>query len=178
MVSTSSDDTTSTDPPITITPASPVNPAFERQNHQGGNADGRNKLSLGRPRGQSSAGRRVSKILKTQVHRGQERISSISRIVAFGPRQGLGHLRKVTSAPGRYSLITHRFFINRFLQIFIPFSAQAPSRHHPFTHEDELRTGTLPPMNPPQKVHLPLPPRSRRSKHHQNGTAVRRRAGG
>lgn len=105
VVSTISDDTTSADPPITITPASPVKPTFERQNHRE-NGDGRNKLSLGRPRGHSSAGRRVSKILKTQVHRGQERISSISRIVAFGPKHGLGHLRKVTSAPDIHSVLS------------------------------------------------------------------------
>jgi len=92
----------SAEPPIKITPASPVSPSFESQNQQGG-VDGGNKLSLGRPRGQSSASRRVSKILKTQVHRGQERISSISKIVALGPRQGLSHLRKTTSAPGRHS---------------------------------------------------------------------------
>lgn len=90
-----------------VTPASPVKPSFERQNQQGENLDGRNKLSLGRPRRQSSAGKKVSKILKTQVHRGQERISSISKIVAFGPRQGLSNLRKTTSAPGRYSQFTH-----------------------------------------------------------------------
>ena len=97
------DDVPSAEPPITVTPASPLRPSFERPSRQGENADGRNKLSLGRPRGQSSASRKVSKILKTQVHRGQERISSISKIVAFGPRQGLGHLRKATSAPGRQS---------------------------------------------------------------------------
>jgi len=65
--------------------------------------DGRHKLSLGRPGGQNSASRKVSKILKTQVHRGQERISSISKIVTLGPKHGLSHLRKATSAPGRRS---------------------------------------------------------------------------
>jgi hypothetical protein len=97
------DDAPPAEPPITITPASPVGPSFGEHNQRGGNVDGRNKLSLGRPRGQSSASRKVSKILKTQVHRGQERISSISKIVAFGPKQGLGHLRKAVSAPGRHS---------------------------------------------------------------------------
>lgn len=103
------DDAPPAEPPITITPASPVNASFEKQNQQGEGTDGRSKLSLGRPRGQGSAGRKVSKILKTQVHRGQERISSISKIVAFGPKQGLGglgNLRKATSAPGRHSYST------------------------------------------------------------------------
>jgi hypothetical protein len=100
------EDVPSAEPPITVTPASPLRPSFEGQSRQGENVDGRNKLSLGRPRGQSSAGRKVSKILKTQVHRGQERISSISKIVAFGPRHGLAHLRKATSAPGKQSQIT------------------------------------------------------------------------
>jgi len=90
-------------PPITITPASPDKASFEKQNRQGENVDGRNKLSLGRPGGQSSASRRVSRILKTQVHRGQERISLISKKVTLGPRQGFSHLRKATSAPGRHS---------------------------------------------------------------------------
>ena len=97
------DDASSTEPPIKITPASPDRPSFGRQNQQRENTDGGNKLSLRRPRGESSASRRVSRILKTQVHRGQERISSISKMVALGPKQGLSHLRKATSAPGRYS---------------------------------------------------------------------------
>ena len=97
------DDAPPAEPPIKITPASPLNPSFESQDQLGENVDRRNKISLGRPRRQSSTGRRVSKILKTQVHRGQERISSISKIVALGPKHGLNHLRKTTSAPGMHS---------------------------------------------------------------------------
>lgn len=102
-VAPSNTDDAPPEPPIKITPASPVRRSFEKQNQQEESVDGRNRISLGRPRGQSSASRKVSKILKTQVHRGQERISSISKIVALGPRQGLSHLRKATSAPGRHS---------------------------------------------------------------------------
>lgn len=97
------DDAPPAEPPITITPASPLNPSFQNQDQPGENADGRNKISLGRARRQSSAGRKVSKILKTQVHRGQERISSISKIVTLGPRHGLSNLRKATSTPSMRS---------------------------------------------------------------------------
>lgn len=125
------------EPPITITPASPEKSSFEKHNQQGENAEGGNKLTLGRPRGQGSTGRRVSRILKTQVHRGQERISSISKMVALGPRQGLSHLRKTTSAPGRHSRANRRPSANHPRQICIRYLALAPSKLHQFIHEGE-----------------------------------------
>ncbi|KAF9788396.1 hypothetical protein BJ322DRAFT_1182415 [Thelephora terrestris] len=141
------EDVPSAEPPITVTPASPLRPSFEGQSRQGENVDGRNKLSLGRPRGQSSAGRKVSKILKTQVHRGQERISSISKIVAFGPRHGLAHLRKATSAPDFHSVLSIS-------------SYQASSIHsrrrvtYGNSTPDEPVMETLPPRPPPP---VPVP---------------------
>lgn len=118
-IQSSVDDVPPAEPPIMITPASPEKPSFEKQNQRGENVEGRSKLSLGRPRGQSSAGRRVSRILKSQVHRGQERISSISKMVALGPRHGLSHLRKTTSAPGRHLRANHRPSANHPRQICI-----------------------------------------------------------
>ena len=173
------DDAPPADPPITITPASPEKPSFERQNQQGENAEGRHKLTLGRPRGQGSTGRRVSRILKTQVHRGQERISSISKMVALGPRQGLSHLRKTTSAPGKHSQADRRPSANQPRQICIRCLVLALSKLHQFIHEGESRTGTPLLTNLSSSLYLlVLLRRSRRHRRHRNGTTAPRKTGG
>ena len=172
------DNTPSAEPPITITPASPVKPSFERQSQQEGNVDGRNKLSLGRPRGHSSASRRVSKILKTQVHRGQERISSISKIVAFGPRQGFSHLRKTTSAPGKLSQTIRQLLTDYSRQTSIRLTARAPTKHRLSTREGESHMVIMHLMSLPRKLLNAPPPQYQRPKHRRNGTATLRRTEG
>jgi len=173
------DDAPSAEPPIKITPASPVSQSFRGQDRWGANVAGRSELSLRRPRGQNSAGRRVSKILKTQVHRGQERISSISKIVTLGPKHGLSHLRKATSAPGRHSQISRRPPTNRPRQISIPRLARALTKHHLSIREGESRTAILPLTNRSRSLHLPAPlSPSRRLKYLRNWTTVPRRTEG
>jgi hypothetical protein len=94
-----------TDIPITVTPASPLGPSFATSptNNDESFGDHLHRLSVGRHRIDGSTGRKVSRILKSKVHRGQERISSISKII--GHKTSHDGLRRTSSAPGECRIL-------------------------------------------------------------------------
>jgi hypothetical protein len=90
------------DVPITVTPASPLDQTHftASQTTDETSGDSTHRLSPTRQRVENSTGKKVSKMLKSQVHRGQERISSISKII--GQKTSHEYLRRTSSAPGEY----------------------------------------------------------------------------
>ena len=90
-------------PPITVTPATPAEPnrhfplsAYEKEFSK----DGRSSSD--------GAGKKVQQMLKARVHKGQEKISTISRKIGHGVvRNGGLNLRRTNSAPGSYPLVLY-----------------------------------------------------------------------
>ncbi|KAH7886691.1 hypothetical protein F5I97DRAFT_2017699 [Phlebopus sp. FC_14] len=91
-------------PPITVTPASPADPD--------------NRFPLSQEKTQeivrrssfvdrdSSKGRKVQRMLKDRVHKGQEKISTISKKIGHGvSKNGSLHLRRTTSAPDFHAVL-------------------------------------------------------------------------
>lgn len=80
-------------PPITVTPATPADPErkFSLPPFQ------KRSFSMDRD---GSAGKKVQQMLKNRVHKGQEKISTISRKIGHGVVRN-SNLRRTTSAPGK-----------------------------------------------------------------------------
>lgn len=82
-------------PPITVTPATPAD--AERRFP----LSPLSKRSFSTDR-DASAGKKVQQMLKNRVHKGQEKISTISRKIGHGVVRN-GNLRRTNSAPGKVS---------------------------------------------------------------------------
>ena len=88
-------------PPITVTPASPAEP----DRHFPLNMDEKESSLKDKRSYSDGAGKKVQQMLKARVHKGQEKISTISRKLGHGVvRNGGLSLKRTTSAPGSYAL--------------------------------------------------------------------------
>ena len=81
-------------PPITVTPATPAEP--DRKFHL---SPLLKRSSMDRD---GSTGKKVQQMLKNRVHKGQAKISTISRKIGHGVVRN-GHLKRASSAPGKVS---------------------------------------------------------------------------
>ncbi|KAG2119459.1 hypothetical protein DEU56DRAFT_120881 [Suillus clintonianus] len=88
-------------PPITVTPATPAEP----HRHFPLNMDEKESLK-GRRRSSSAdgTGRKVQQMLKARVHKGQEKISTISRKLGHGVARN-GNLKRTSSAPDFHAVL-------------------------------------------------------------------------
>lgn len=83
-------------PPITVTPASPAEPNHHFMDEKESLKDRRTSSD--------GAGKKVQQMLKARVHKGQEKISTISRKLGQGvARNGGLNLKRTNSAPGNYA---------------------------------------------------------------------------
>jgi hypothetical protein len=94
-------------PPITISPATPDEPSrrfsaehvtSEKGENADSNAQVKRSYSIDRD---TSKSKKVQKMLKTGVHKGQARISNISRKIGNGVVRN-GNLRRFNSTPGQF----------------------------------------------------------------------------
>ncbi|KAH7922423.1 hypothetical protein BV22DRAFT_1197440 [Leucogyrophana mollusca] len=84
-------------PPITVTPATPADPSRQFPLSE------KRSSSIDRD---SSAGKKVQQMLKNRVHKGQEKISTISKKIGHGVvRNGSLSLRRSTSAPDFHAVL-------------------------------------------------------------------------
>ncbi|KAF8630555.1 hypothetical protein AX17_005367 [Amanita inopinata Kibby_2008] len=147
--------------PITVSPATPAaeKPTkFENQQEEkeekGKERDSLDKKSLSRhkrsmstDRGDSSKSKKVQQMLKTGVHKGQERITTFSKKIGHGVGRG-GNLRKTNSTPDLHAVLQ-------------PTSYQASSIHSRrrvssiIQSQDRTPTESPPPPPPPPP---PVPP--------------------
>jgi hypothetical protein len=148
--------------PITITPASPsVQTHFSSSQTvvQDLPKEESRSLTVGR---ESSAGKRMSRLLKSRVHRGQERISSISKIIS---NKNNDHLRRTNSAPGKLFTMSRRNKLNKFLDMHsllgqYPYQASSIHSRKRLTFGDSSRkapSAESPPPPPPPPLQVPLP---------------------
>lgn len=87
--------TTDVGPPITITPATPADGEFRTS------LNGVKVKRSGSMERDHSAGKKMQQMLKDRVHKGQEKISTISKKIGHGVvRSGGLHIRRASSAPG------------------------------------------------------------------------------
>ncbi|OAX33790.1 hypothetical protein K503DRAFT_725395 [Rhizopogon vinicolor AM-OR11-026] len=92
-------------PPITVTPATPAEPnrRFPLSVDE--------KESLKDRRSSDRAGKKVQQMLKARVHKGQEKISTISRKIGHGVvRNGALNLRRTNSAPDFYAVLQNHHY--------------------------------------------------------------------
>lgn len=82
-------------PPITVTPATPAEPE-----HKSPLSPLLKRSSTDRD---SSTGKKVQQMLKNRVHKGQAKISTISRKIGHGVVRN-GNLKRANSAPGKCSI--------------------------------------------------------------------------
>lgn len=82
-------------PPITVTPATPA----DTERKFPFSPPSRRSFSIDRD---ASAGKKVQQMLKNRVHKGQEKISTISKKIGHGVVRN-GNLRRSHSAPGKVS---------------------------------------------------------------------------
>lgn len=92
--------------PITVTPATPGVTLEEGSTAQLGgageaNGEKRSSASLDEKDRDVSRGKKVAAVLKNRVHKGQARITTISKKIGHGVgRHGSLNLKRTTSAPG------------------------------------------------------------------------------
>ncbi|KAF9221151.1 TPR-like protein [Gyrodon lividus] len=139
---TNANGTTSQLPPITVTPATPAEP--DRRFPASADPQEKIKRSFSMDR-DSSTGRRMQQMLKNRVHKGQEKISTISKKIGHGVvRNGSLHLRRTTSAPDFHAVLqNHNYQAS---------SIHSRSRLRSLIHHNN-ETGTVVDNYP-----LPLPP--------------------
>lgn len=87
-------------PPITVTPATPAEP----HRHFPFNMDEKESLKGRRSSSADGTGRKVQQMLKAHVHKGQERISTISRKLGHGVVRN-GYLKRTNSAPDFHAVL-------------------------------------------------------------------------
>jgi len=90
-------------PPITVTPASPAEP----DRHFPLNMDEKESLK-DRRFSSDGAGKKVQQMLKARVHKGQEKINTISRKI--GVRNGGLHLKRTNSAPDFHAVLQNHHY--------------------------------------------------------------------
>ncbi|TFY78584.1 hypothetical protein EWM64_g5428 [Hericium alpestre] len=129
--------------PITFTPATPHEPdqqSFEektpRNSHEGGGKEKENP------------GKKVQKMLKNRVHKGQQRITTIGKKLGHGVgRTHSLNLRRTTSTPAEfYTLLSQHYQAS---------SIHSRRQFSPFGSAQELPRSEAPPSPPPPEV----PPR-------------------
>lgn len=87
-------------PPITVTPATPAEP----HRHFPLSIDEKESLKGRRSSSADGTGRKVQQMLKARVHRGQEKISTISRKLGHGVVRN-GNLKRTSSAPDFHAVL-------------------------------------------------------------------------
>ncbi|KAG1824753.1 uncharacterized protein BJ212DRAFT_1322207 [Suillus subaureus] len=87
-------------PPITVTPATPAEP----HRHFPLSMDEKESLKGRRSSSADGTGRKVQQMLKARVHKGQERISTISRKLGHGVVRN-GYLKRTSSAPDFHAVL-------------------------------------------------------------------------
>lgn len=87
-------------PPITVTPATPAEP----HRHFPLSIDEKESLKGRRSSSADGTGRKVQQMLKARVHRGQEKISTISRKLGHGVVRH-GNLKRTSSAPDFHAVL-------------------------------------------------------------------------
>ncbi|KAG1744916.1 uncharacterized protein EDB91DRAFT_1271102 [Suillus paluster] len=92
-------------PPITVTPATPAEP----NRHFPLSMDEKESLKDRRSASADGAGRKVQQMLKARVHKGQEKISTISRKLGHGVARN-GHLKRTSSAPDFHAVLQNHHY--------------------------------------------------------------------
>lgn len=92
-------------PPITVTPATPAEP----NRHFPLNMDEKESLKDRRSSSADGAGRKVQQMLKARVHKGQEKISTISRKLGNGVVRN-GNLKRTSSAPDFHAVLQNHHY--------------------------------------------------------------------
>ncbi|KAG1743800.1 hypothetical protein EDB19DRAFT_1697006 [Suillus lakei] len=87
-------------PPITVTPATPAEPHRRFPL----NMDEKESLRGRRSSSADGTGRKVQQMLKARVHKGQEKISTISRKIGHGVARN-GNLKRTSSAPDFHAVL-------------------------------------------------------------------------
>jgi tetratricopeptide (TPR) repeat protein len=87
-------------PPITVTPATPADP----HGHFPFSMDEKDSPKGRRSSSADGTGRKVQQMLKARVHKGQERISTISRKLGHGVVRN-GYLKRTSSAPDFHAVL-------------------------------------------------------------------------
>ncbi|KAI0052228.1 TPR-like protein [Auriscalpium vulgare] len=140
--------------PITLTPATPALRSDDSvaQNGlvgSGGVTSPRGSLDDG-TKEKEKAGKKVQKMLKSRVHKGQQRITTIGKKLGqgVGRHNGSLNLRRITSTPADfYSVMTQHYQA----------SSIHSRRHSPYTSSHDLSRAESPhPLPPPS-----IPPRER-----------------
>lgn len=128
--------------PIMITPATPaiVSPQsntpdmLATQNSNGHDHSSSKRASLDEKDRDISRGKKVKQVLKTRVHQGQARISTISKKIGHGVgRRGSLSLKRINSAPGTLSSSRPLFSPSNVPQIFIQSLDKHLIKPHRFT---------------------------------------------
>ncbi|KIK96970.1 hypothetical protein PAXRUDRAFT_137268 [Paxillus rubicundulus Ve08.2h10] len=136
-------------PPITVTPATPAD--ADRRFPTAADAQEKAKRSLSMDR-DSSTGKRVQQMLKNRVHKGQEKISTISRRIGHGVvKNGSLHLRRTTSAPDFYAALQNNH--DQASSIHSRSRLRSLIRHN---HENESSVDEYPFATPPPSL-APVP---------------------
>lgn len=142
-----------TPPPITVTPATPAD--AECRFSVGGELQEKVKRSVSMG-ADPSTGKKVQQMLKDRVHKGQEKISTISRKFGHGVvRSSSLHLRRSSSAPDFYAVLqNHQYQAS---SIHSRRRLRSLIRHH--RHEPPVESPpappppTLPPVREPKASH-------------------------
>ncbi|KAI6131742.1 hypothetical protein EV401DRAFT_1919508, partial [Pisolithus croceorrhizus] len=142
-----------TPPPITVTPATPAD--VDCQFFVGGEPQEKVKRSVSMG-ADPSTGKKVQQLLKDRVHKGQEKISTISRKIGHGVvRSSSLNLRRSSSAPDFYVVLqNHQYQAS---SIHSRRRLRSLIRHH--RHEPPVESPpappppTLPPVGEPKASH-------------------------
>ncbi|KIJ67164.1 hypothetical protein HYDPIDRAFT_25637 [Hydnomerulius pinastri MD-312] len=95
-------------PPITVTPATPADPDHRFPISGDPREKARRSFSMDQD---SSTGKKMQQMLKNRVHKGQEKISTISKKIGHGVvKNGSLHLRRTTSAPDFHAVLQNHHY--------------------------------------------------------------------
>ncbi|KAI6043630.1 hypothetical protein EDC04DRAFT_2890779 [Pisolithus marmoratus] len=133
-------------PPITVTPATPADAEYRFSISGEPQEKVKRTASMG---ADPSTGRKVQQMLKDRVHKGQEKISTISRKIGHGVvRSSNLHLRRSSSAPDFYAVLQNHQYQASSIHSRRRLRSLIRHNHH---HEPPAES---PPAPPPP----PLPP--------------------
>ncbi|KIJ19657.1 hypothetical protein PAXINDRAFT_174968 [Paxillus involutus ATCC 200175] len=134
-------------PPITVTPATPADADLRFPNTANTQEKIKRSLSMDRD---PSAGKRVQQMLKNRVHKGQEKISTISKKIGHGVvKNGSLHLRRTTSAPDFYAALQNNHYQASSIHSRSRFRSLIRHNHENESPVDEYPLPTPPPSLPP-----------------------------
>jgi len=114
-------------PPITVTPATPADAERRFPLSRESQDKVKRTSSVG---GDPSAGKKMQQMLKDRVHKGQEKISTISKKIGHGVvRNGGLHLRRSNSAPGMHEYASYTEPTDMYAKIFTRCFRTTSTRH-------------------------------------------------